>query len=350
MEFGGEDDAFAALEAGSVAADVTVVAPGLATATGLRVGRVRHLAYTRAAVDLLGRTAADVDAARALVAAASLDRAGTVAVRARDVRGTAGVSTAAAERELGAALVARGFAVDLDDPDHVLRASFGGDACLVGWQVAESVRDYGDRAPTDRPFFQPGAMDPLDARAVANVAGAGPGRRVLDPMCGTGGLLIEAGLVGALVVGADAQRKMVRGARENLRAYLGTGRDGDGGDDGANRDGPDGRAGDGPAADARGAGAAVELLRADATALPLRDDAVDAVVVDAPYGRQSRVVGGDDLLAGVLSEARRVAPRAAVVGDRPLRDAAAAAGWTVEAVHERRVHRSLTRHVHALTA
>ncbi|MFB6301302.1 MAG: methyltransferase domain-containing protein [Haloferacaceae archaeon] len=319
MEFGGEDDAFAALEAGSVAADVTVVAPGLATASGLRVARVRDLAYTRVAVELLGRTAADVDAARALVAAAPLDRSGTVAVRARDVRGTAGVSTAAAERELGDVLVDRGFAVDLDDPHHVLRASFGGDACLVGWQVAESVRDYGTRAPTDRPFFQPGSMAPLDARALVNVAGAAPDRRLLDPMCGTGGLLVEGGLVGARVLGADVQRKMVRGARENLRAYVGDGAD-------------------------------VELLRADATSLPLRDDAVDAVVFDAPYGRQSKVVGGEGLVAGALAEAYRVAPRAVVVGDRPLRDAATAAGWTVETVHERRVHRSLTRHVHVLTA
>jgi tRNA (guanine10-N2)-dimethyltransferase len=323
LEFGGEDDAFAALEAGSAAAEVTVVAPGLATARGLRVARVQNLAYTRTAVELLGRTAADVDAARAVVAAAPLDRAGTVAVRARNVRGTADVSTAAAERELGAALVDRGFAVDLDAPDHVLRASFGGDTCLVGWQVAESVRDYGDRRPTDRPFFQPGAMDPLDARAVVNAAGAAPGRRVLDPMCGTGGLLVEAGLVGARVVGADAQRKMVRGTRENLRTYVG----------GEGREG--------------GGAPAFDLLRADATALPLRDDAVDGVVFDAPYGRQSKVVGSG-LIAGALAEARRVAPRAVVVGDRPLRDAAADAGWTVGAVHERRVHRSLTRHVHVL--
>ncbi|MFB6157525.1 MAG: methyltransferase domain-containing protein [Haloferacaceae archaeon] len=320
LEFGGEDDAFAALEAGSVAADVTVLAPGLATATGLRVDRVRDLAYTRVAVDLLGRTDADVDAARALVAAAPLDREGTVAVRVRDARGSAGVSTAEAERALGAALVERGFSVDLDDPDHVLRAAFGGDVCLVGWQVAESVRDYGDRRPTDRPFFQPGGMDPLDARALVNVAGAGPGRRVLDPMCGTGGLLVEAGLVGAAVVGADAQRKMVRGARENVRAFV----DADGGPVG-------------------------DFMRADATALPLRADAVDAAVFDAPYGRQSKVVGDlAALVAGALAEARRIAPRAVVVGDRDWREAATAAGWRVGAVHERRVHRSLTRHVHVL--
>jgi tRNA (guanine10-N2)-dimethyltransferase len=318
LELAGEDDAFAAREAACATAGGTVdrVAPGLATTPVLDLDRLRTLAYTHRAIRLLGRCVADVDAARALVEAAPVERGGTVAVRARDVRSTAGVDTSRAERELGRALVDRGFAVDLDDPDHELRACFAADVCLVGWLVAESVRDYGDRRPTDRPFFQPGSMAPLDARAFANLAGAAPGRTLLDPMCGTGGTLIEAGLVGARPVGVDAQRKMVRGARRNLGAYLD-----------------------------READAA--LLRGDATRLPFVDDAADGVVFDAPYGRQSKVARHDldDLVGGALAEARRVAPRAVVVGDRSWRAAAVAAGWTVETTFERRVHRSLTRHV-----
>jgi tRNA (guanine10-N2)-dimethyltransferase len=314
LELAGEDDAFAAREAACAATAVSPVAPGLATARGVDADRLRTLAYTHRAVRLLGRCEASVPAARALVAAADVDRSGSVAVRARDVRSTAGVDTRHAERELGSALVDRGFAVDLDDPDHELRACFSADTCLVGWLAAESVRDYGDRRPTDRPFFQPGSMAPLDARALANLAGAAPGRTLLDPMCGTGGTLIEAGLVGARPLGVDAQRKMVRGARRNLRAYL----DADFG-----------------------------LLRGDATRLPLADGAVDGVVFDAPYGRQSKVARHDltDLVGGALAEARRVAPRAVVVGDRSWTAAARDAGWTVEATFERRVHRSLTRHV-----
>jgi len=120
------------------------------------------------------------------------------------------VSTETAERELGQILVDRGFSVDLEDPDHLLRVAFSegtleadgddgvleplesdgtGDAdgervsvCALGWLAAESVRDFGTRAPTDKPFFQPGSMDPLLARAVANVAGARPGATILDPM------------------------------------------------------------------------------------------------------------------------------------------------------------------------
>jgi tRNA (guanine10-N2)-dimethyltransferase len=358
LELGGEDDAFARCEAASACTDVRPLAVGLATARGV-TERVGGLAYTHRASALLGHTDASVESALALLDAAAFDREGTVAVRARDVRGATGVDTQRAERELGSLLVDRGLSVDLDDPDHELRALFGaapesgtddggvteppwrggsgtrlaaddaGDAgplpddagegegvCALGWLAAESVRGYGERRPTDRPFFQPGSMGPLFARALVNIAGARPGARVLDPMCGTGGVLVEAGLVGADVLGVDAQSKMVRGARENLRQYLGT----------------------------------APVCRGDATRLPVRDGAVDAVVFDAPYGRQSKVVGDvESLVEDALGEAARAAPSCVVVGDRPLDAAAERAGWSVDHTFERRVHRSLDRHVLVLS-
>nr|WP_221625751.1 TIGR01177 family methyltransferase [Halobellus ruber] len=323
MEFAGEaaDEPIAALEAERAAASaVDRVAPGLATARGLRVDRAPTLAYTRRASELLGRTAADADDAAALLEAASIERTGTVAVRARNVRSSADVSTAAAERDLGTVLVDRGFAVDLEDPDHELRAVFADDVCLVGWQVAERAATFGSRAPTDRPFFQPGSMAPVDARAYVNLAAgpALPDATVFDPMCGTGGLLLEAGLIGARAFGSDAQWKMARGTAENLAGFL-----------------PDAR---------------WDVVRGDATALPFADGVADAVVFDAPYGRQSKVAGHEleSLVGGALGEAARVAPSCVLVGDRSYEDAARDAGWTVEARFERRVHGSLTRHVHVL--
>lgn len=342
LEFVGESDALPGIEARSVATDVTVVAPGLATAGAVALDRVPDLAFVRSVATLVERTDADVDSAVAALAAAPLsspegestvgvpastdaDPLPAVAVRARDVRGRAGVDTSRAERELGGVLVDRGYQVDLDDPDRVLRALFaapsadGDDAgvCLLGWTAAESIRGFDARTPTDRPFFKPGSMDPMLARALVNVAGARPGTSLLDPMCGTGGVLVEAGLVGARVLGTDAQHKMVEGARRNLADAL-----------------------DGTWA----------VARADATRLPLADGAVDAAVFDVPYERQSAVAGDslESLAAGALGEARRVAPRAVVVADRDWSGAARDGGWTVEAVVERRVHGSLVRHVHVL--
>ena len=342
LELAGEDDAFAAREAEAAAAGVEMLAPGLARAGHVDRDRLRGLAYTHAADEMVARSEASVDAAATALDAAAIDREGTVAVRARDVRGLTGVSTADAERQLGGVLVDRDFAVDLDDPDHELRALFSADdglddpdgsgdqpgtipasdgVCVLGWLDCESERDFGERRPTDRPFFQPGSMAPMDARALANIAGAAPGRRILDPMCGTGGTLLEAGLVGADLVGTDAQWKMVRGTRENLEALV---------------DGVD-----------------TAVARADATALPLREDVVDGVVFDAPYGRQSKIATHrlEDLVEGALAEAARVSSGDAtcvLMADRDWREAVSATDWRVTDRFERRVHGSLTRHVHVL--
>ncbi len=317
LELGGEDDRFAAREASTAATGVSLHAPGVALAETIAAGRIRGLAYTHRASELLGHTDADISSARALLEASDTDGSGTIAVRARDVRGTAGIDTREAERTLGDIFSDRGVVVDLDDPDREFRVLFSDETCVLGWLRVEADRGFGDRAPTDRPFFQPGSMDPIEARAVANMAGARPGKIVLDPMCGTGGLLIEAGLVGAEAVGLDAQDKMVRGTRTNLAAFLDPG---------------------------------FAVARADATCLPLTDGAVDAVVLDAPYGRQSKIAARDlaSLINGALAEARRVADRGVLVADRPWETLTQDAGWELTDRFERRVHRSLTRHVHIL--
>ncbi|MFB6220647.1 MAG: methyltransferase domain-containing protein [Halolamina sp.] len=363
LELAGEDDPFAIREAEAAAVGVERLAPGLGLASHVDTDRLRGLAYTRAADEVVARTEASidvtgtrgvpvgrresstlVDAAELALRAAQFDREGTVAVRARDVQGLTGVDTQAVERRLGGVLVENGYEVDLDTPDHELRALFSAEdgladpdgsgtaaaerlpsdegLCVLGWLAAESVRDFGERRPTDRPFFQPGSMAPLDARALANIAGAAPERTILDPMCGTGGTLIEAGLVGAAVVGTDAQWKMVRGTKANLDALVDEDHE-------------------------------TAVARADATALPLGEGSIDGVVFDAPYGRQSKIATHRlaDLVAGALREAYRVSTAEAtcvLMADRSWRAAASEAGWRVTDRFERRAHASLTRHVHVL--
>ena len=141
-------------------------------------------------------------------------------------------------------------------------------------------------------------------------------------MCGTGGTLLEAGLVGADLIGTDTQWKMVRGTQENLDALLG------------------------PNVDAA-------VARADATQLPLTSGVADGVVFDAPYGRQSKIATHrlEDLVEGALSEAARVSRDAAtcvLMADRDWREAISPTPWRVTDRFERRVHQSLTRHVHVL--
>jgi tRNA (guanine10-N2)-dimethyltransferase len=325
LELAGEDDAFAAYEAGcALGHGATVVAPGLATVPEIDPERVCTLALTRVASRVVATADASVSGARdALDASDGTETAGdegnatTVAVRAHDIRGTSGVDTQAAERALGDVLSDAGMEIDLDHPDQTLRALFAADGCWLGWEAAASRRDYGDRAPTDRPFFQPGSMPPLLARAIVNIAGASPGRTIYDPLCGTGGIPMEAALAGADVLASDAQAKMANGTQRNLAALV-------------------------PAERVRG------VVQADVRQLPLPDGSVHAAAFDLPYGRQSPRTGAR-VAADALAEARRITGRAVVVADRPLVDHATSAGWQVERRFERRVHRSLDRHIHVLT-
>lgn len=71
--------------------------------------------------------------------------------------------------------------------------------------------------PHKRPFFYPGSMSPKLARCMVNLTRVRSGERLLDPFCGTGGILIEAGIIGARVVGTDIDPKMVKGTMENLQ-------------------------------------------------------------------------------------------------------------------------------------
>ena len=159
LELAGHDDAFAACEAESAATGVELLGAGLATARAV-TDRLDALAFTRRASALVGTTDPSVESAAALLRTAGVDRAGSVAVRAVDVRGTTGVDTQRVERALGDRLVDRGFRVDLDDPDHELRALFAGPpgsdgevavdpdsrVCALGWLTRAVEHSFGGQS------------------------------------------------------------------------------------------------------------------------------------------------------------------------------------------------------------
>jgi tRNA (guanine10-N2)-dimethyltransferase len=62
-------------------------------------------------------------------------------------------------------------------------------------------------------------MDPVLARVLVNLSETPAGESVLDPFCGTAGILIEAGLCGIMPKGLDIQEEMIKGSKENLNNY-----------------------------------------------------------------------------------------------------------------------------------
>lgn len=118
-----------------------------------------------------------------------------------------------------------------------------------------------------------GALKPSVAAALVMAAGVSKGMRVLDPCCGSGTLLIEAALRGALAYGGDSGPAAVQAAQVNCRA----------------------------------AGVSASIQRWDAQALPLASASIDRVICNLPWGRQVQVDGSlAALYRAVFAEMRRV--------------------------------------------
>ncbi len=66
------------------------------------------------------------------------------------------------------------------------------------------------------PEGHPTSLHPKLARALVNLTGAKRGETILDPFCGAGGILIEAGLIKMKVVGFDIDLIMLRRAKINF--------------------------------------------------------------------------------------------------------------------------------------
>ena len=62
-------------------------------------------------------------------------------------------------------------------------------------------------------------MHPKIARALVNITSIKKDGVLLDPFCGTGGILIEAGLMGIKVIGSDIEEKMIEGCKKTLDFY-----------------------------------------------------------------------------------------------------------------------------------
>lgn len=218
--------------------------------------------------------------------------------------------------KVGRIIKQRGLEVNLSNPDHPFRLLITEGLALF----CEEIRRIGkkhflERLPKNRPFFHPGVMLPKMARALVNLTQVREGEIFMDPFCGTGSLLIEAGLMGAVAVGSDIDGRMVKGSLKNMRFY-----------------GIDGH-----------------LLIQDSTKLGIKDESVQAIATDPPYGRSTKVGGEslDILYEGALEEMLRVLERGrrcVVVFSHPRE----IDGWDVIGWHSCRVHKSLTRHIAVL--
>ena len=278
-----------------------------------------RLAMTQTVLEYLGECEPDPASFRELLRELALETTRTFAGRVKKVHGGCHERNPQSQREFERLIGTMiSGPVSLTSPETEYRAILSEDRCYFGRVLFSIDRAaYDVRNPGKRDFFHPGVMMPRMARTLVNIACAQPGDIVLDPFCGTGGILIEAELLGAHTLGSDFDPFMIAGSRINTQK--------------------------------------TEVFLGDATSLPIRDQGVDSIVTDFPYGQSvciRKTDTMDRLYGDALVEIRRILRprrRAIIVTHRDI-SGIAAQYMTVLQQHSQRVHKSLTRHVLVLTA
>lgn len=271
---------------------------------------------------MAGAMSGPLEGAVGLAASVDLGSARTFRVRARrsPAAGKA-IDGRAVEREAGAAILARHrVGVDLFRPEAEVRVLLCAQAHvgLLGGRVDRSAMV--ERAGGRRPFSLPVSIHPKYARAMVNLSRAGPGARVVDPFCGTGGILIESALLGCDAAGSDLDQRMVAGTRTNLEHM----------------------------------GLRARLTRCDVGIFPeALEGPFDAVVTDPPYGKSTWTGGegpGSVLARFYDAAARGLRPGGRLVVCLPDAQMLPRGDvrFSLESIHPIWVHRSLTRHVATL--
>jgi tRNA (guanine10-N2)-dimethyltransferase len=147
--------------------------------------------------------------------------------------------------------------VDLEKPEVDLTALIQGKKllfCLNGkWR---NTKAFLKRSNKFRPFTLPTSISPELARALVNLSRVKKGESLLDPFCGSGGILIEAGLTGLKARGIEFDERVFDGCRKNLKFY----------------------------------GMRAELMNEDFLKAGLKKK-FDAVVTEPPYGRSAGLFG-----------------------------------------------------------
>lgn len=167
--------------------------------------------------------------------------------------------------------------VNLSNPKTFIQISKFGNEYLASKLLWTNKKEFLKRKPHMKPAHHPTSLDPKLAIACINLCGLREEKEekttrkrnnkltIFDPFCGSGGFLVEAGLMGFNVAGFDLEDDMLERSRTNLNHYL-------------NKN------------DLNKHKVKFNLYKRDSTNIKSYEDiSFDAVVTDLPYGRASKV-------------------------------------------------------------
>jgi tRNA (guanine10-N2)-dimethyltransferase len=216
------------MECENIEADVNAVTEGLVVLENISPDKIddyyailtKRLGYTHEVHEIIKKSS--VDSLNEDIS--SIDWSGYIsesfAVRVK--RFNSQIDTVATERKAGSLILENysDIKVKLRNPNSLVRlVAFENDVYIAIEKIKLNKKHFQDSKPHKRPFFYPGSMSPKLARCMVNLSRVTEGQLLLDPFCGTGGILIEAGLIGCKVVGSDVYWKMKNGTSINLDYY-----------------------------------------------------------------------------------------------------------------------------------
>lgn len=214
--------------------------------------------------------------------------------------------------------------VDLDNPEIIIYFFLLEEQIYCGKLLYKfDPSEFSKREVEKRPFFYPISLHPRESRVLVNLSGIKPGEKLLDPFCGTGGILIESSLVGCETYGSDFVKEMIEGSEINLNYF--------------NLEG--------------------EIRELDVRNLKEKwNDKIPfgAVVTDPPYGTASKVGGKNlkELYKESLKEIVKVLKnngKCVICSPKRINmKELIPESFEIEEVFEEKVHKSLTREIFVL--
>jgi len=248
-------------------------------------------------------------------------------VRIKRIRGDSPkIDGLSLERKIGRIIFesVRGTKVNLKRPKKTFIGLLSDGNFIFGLKTAEiKAGEFIKRGPSITVFSHSAAMPPKIARCMVNLARPKAGDLVLDPFCGTGSFLVEAGLIGCRVIGFDVKRRMIKGSAQNLSAS------------GIKPEG---------------------LLVTDARVPPLSSSSIECVVTDPPYGTSTTTLGmrTQEVFESFLSAARdflKRGGRISLAAPKTVKVSRIAEklGFKHEESHFIYIHRRLTREIAVFT-
>lgn len=244
----------------------------------------------------------------------------TILVRGITLNG-ANIRKTDLERKIGRLIIDSlpSLRVDLRRPDYTIIFVASPEKTYIGvLKKIKPKRFFYYRVAGRRLFTLPSAMQPDLSRCLVNLSRTRIGGRILDPFAGTGGIVIEAVLLGYEVYGIELKKWIALGALKNLKYYT----------------------------------AGFEnIIIGDARKLMFRR-CFNSIVTDPPYGRSTTIPDYSliNLLETFLYESRECLEDNATVTlvtpeEINIEDIAQHAGYILEESYKVRIHRSLVRKI-----